>query len=75
MTTDIKTSLNSLSDDISTLSIEGRRGITSLPDLTRFKFLKEFYCSNNELSSLPTLPQSLEILYCVNNVLNELIAP
>ena len=72
MTTLIKTYLNSLSEDILTLSIESR-GIKVLPDLTRFKNLKQLYCSNNQLSSLPNnLPQGLEILYCSNNNLTSL---
>ena len=69
MTTE--TYLNSLSEDILTLSIDCR-GIKVLPDLTRFKNLKEFYCSDNKLKSLPTLPQSLEVLYCSKNKLKSL---
>jgi Leucine-rich repeat (LRR) protein len=72
MITEINTYLNSLSVDILTLSIDGR-GITKLPDLTRFKNLKELYCSNNQLSSSPTtLPQTLEILFCSGNKLTSL---
>jgi len=72
MTTDIETYLNSLLEDTLTLSIDDR-GLTSLPDLTRFKNLKELYCSDNLLTSLPdNLPQSLEILYCSNNQLTSL---
>ena len=72
MKTTIETYLNSLSEEILTLSIECR-GITSLPDLTRFKNLKELYCSDNQITSLPTtLPQGLEILYCSNNQLTSL---
>jgi Leucine-rich repeat (LRR) protein len=71
MTTDIETYLNSLSEDIVTLSIDGR-DITSLPDLTRFKNLKELYCSDNQLTSLHSLPESLEILYCSKNKLTSL---
>ena len=65
--------LNSLSEDILTLSLE-RRGLTSLPDLTRFKNLKELYCCDNLLTSLPTtnLPQSIEILMCSGNKLTDL---
>jgi len=62
----IESYLNSLSEDILTLSIDGRK-VTKLPDLTRFKNLKELYCSDNKLKSLPILPQSLEILYCSGN--------
>jgi Leucine-rich repeat (LRR) protein len=73
MTTAIETYLNSLSEEILTLSIEGRF-ITSLPDLTRFKNLKELYCSDNKLTSISStlLPQSLEILYCSDNKLTSL---
>ena len=71
MTTEIETYLNSLFSDILIISIEGR-GITILPDLTRFKKLKELYCSDNKLSSLPTLPQTLEKLYCSGNKLASL---
>ena len=72
MTTAIETYLNSLSEDLLMLSI-ANRGITSLPDLTRFKNLKELYCSDNQLTSLPTtLPQSLEILYCSKNKITSL---
>ena len=71
MTTEIETYLNSLSEDILTINIEFK-GITSFPDLTKFKNLKELNCSNNQLTSLPTLPQNLEILYCFNNQLTSL---
>ena len=70
MTTEIETYLNSLSKDILTLNISGKyKGIKSLPDLTRFKNLKTLNCYDNELTSLPTLPQNLQKLYCYNNKL------
>ena len=71
MTTEIETYLNSLSEDILTLNINGK-GIKSLPDLTKFNNLKILYCEHNELTSLPTLPQNLEELYCHNNELTSL---
>ena len=71
MKINIETYLNSLSEDRITLSVNSR-DITVLPDLTRFKNLKELYCSFNKLSSLPTLPESLEILYCSYNQLTSL---
>ena len=71
--TAIKTYLNSLSDDITTLDISGK-SITSLPDLTRFKNLEKFNCSYNQLTSL-TLPQNLKILDCDNNKLTSLTLP
>ena len=68
MTTAIKTNLNSLSEDILTLNVSNR-SIKSLPNLTKFKNLQKLICSNNQLTSLPTLPQNLEELYCSNNQL------
>ena len=72
MTTDIERYLNSLSEDITILDIS-YRDIKSLPDLTRFKNLKILHCSNNQLTSLPSLPQNLKILYCFNNQLTSLL--
>jgi len=70
MTTEIETYLNSLSEYILTLNISGKcKGIKSLPDLTRFKNLKTLNCSDNQLTSLPTLPQNLEELHCYTNQL------
>ena len=71
MKTDIETYLNSLSEDISELSI-CNMGIRLLPDLTRFKNLKKLYCYNNHLPSLPTLPPKLEELGCCGNNLTVL---
>ena len=58
MTNTIETYLNSLSEDILELNISSKN-IKSLPDLTRFKNLKTLNCSNNKLTSLPTLPLAL----------------
>ena len=71
MTANIETYLNSLSEDILTLDVSNR-SIKSLPDLTRYKNLKTLYCYNNQLTSLPTLPQNLEVLYCFDNQLTSL---
>jgi len=71
MTTFIERYLNSLSNDIVILDISNK-GITFLPDLTKFKNLKKLNCSNNKLTSLPTLPQKLKYLYCYNNKLTSL---
>jgi Leucine-rich repeat (LRR) protein len=71
MTTAIETYLNSLSEDISELNVNNK-GIKSLPNLTRFKNLEVLDCDNNQLTSLPTLPQNIEKLYCYNNKLTSL---
>ena len=34
--------------------------------------LERLFCSNNQLTSLPTLPQNLKILYCSGNQLSSL---
>jgi Leucine-rich repeat (LRR) protein len=71
MTTEIERYLNSLSEDILIIDISGK-DIKSLPDLTKFKNLQKLSCSNNQLTSLPTLPQNLKYLYCSNNQLTSL---
>ena len=71
MTHTLETYLNSLPEDILTLDISCK-GIKSLPDLTKFKNLKKLYCYDNQLTSLPTLPQNLEILHCFCNQLTYL---
>jgi Leucine-rich repeat (LRR) protein len=71
MTTAIEIYLDSLSDTILAIDISDR-DIKSLPDLTRFKNLRELFCYNNQLTSLPTLPQNLTDLHCYNNQLTSL---
>ena len=71
MTIDIETYLNSLSEDILVFNIHSKN-IDYIPDLTRFKNLEVLYCDNNELTSLPNLPENLIELYCGNNQLTSL---
>jgi Leucine-rich repeat (LRR) protein len=71
MTTTIETYLNSLSEYILTIDVSNKN-IKSLPDLSRFKNLKTLYCSDNELTSLPTLPQNIKALCCSDNKLTSL---
>ena len=43
--------------------------LTYIPNLLQFKNLISLSCKNNELTSLPELPNSLETLDCRNNQL------
>jgi len=63
--------INSLPLGVGIINVS-RKNLTYLPDLTRFKKLKELLCSNNKLKSLPPLPNSLVVLSCRNNPLTEL---
>jgi Leucine-rich repeat (LRR) protein len=62
---------HSLPDDIEVINIT-HINIDHLPDITRFKKLKELNCNNNKLVSLPVLPETLKILNCSNNKLTSL---
>ena len=69
MTTfNIQKYLDSLPEDIRQLELSSK-GLTYLPSLKRFKFLQKLICSDNQLTSLPPLPSSLQELYCENNLL------
>jgi Leucine-rich repeat (LRR) protein len=46
--------------------------ITELPDLCAFKHLKVLYCSENQLTEIVSLPDSLEELLCSFNKLKTL---
>jgi len=63
--------INSLPDNIEKINIS-YKSLTYIPCLKRFHNLKELYCSNNQLTSLPKLNNSLEILYCYDNQLTSL---
>jgi Leucine-rich repeat (LRR) protein len=67
-TFNIEDYLNSLPDDIEEINISNKN-LTYIPSLERFRKLKELYCSYNELTILPNLPNTLEIIYCYNNLL------
>ena len=68
---DIVSYLNSLPDNTNFIDVSNK-GITYLPDLTRFKNLKALSCFHNNLKSLPTLPENLKYLSCFNNKLTYL---
>jgi hypothetical protein len=63
--------LNNLPDNTEMLNLEAQN-LEVMPDISRFHNLKRLYCENNHLTSLPTLPPTLEILYCHNNHLTTL---
>ena len=60
--------LNSLPDDIEEINVSYKY-LDYLPNLSRFTKLKILYCNNNELTHLPSLPNSLERLDCDVNEL------
>ena len=63
--------LNSLPLDITEIDIS-RRGLTYLPDLSRFKQLTHLECDYNQLTWLPPLNNKLIYLVCHHNKLTEL---
>ena len=63
---DIETYLNSLPEDITKINVSNSN-LEYIPSLSRFKNLEVLYCSNNRLSSLPPLNESLKQLICYNN--------
>jgi Leucine-rich repeat (LRR) protein len=70
-TFNIEDYLNSLPEDIEEINISNKN-LTYIPSLERFRKLKELYCSYNELTSLPLLPNTLKELYCGGNKLTSL---
>jgi hypothetical protein len=71
MSFDIETYLNSLPDDTKHIDLS-KRGLTYLPDLSRFKELVILDCSFNKLTSLPHLNEKLDCLICSFNQLTSL---
>ena len=64
----IETYINNLPENTEIINVTSKQ-IKYLPDLTRFKNLKILYCSNNQLTLLPSLNINLQILHCYNNQL------
>ena len=64
----IEAYLNSLSENIEEIDVSKKK-LTYLPDLSKFKKLKTLCCVDNQLVTLPLLPNSLEILCCNDNKL------
>jgi hypothetical protein len=68
MTFKIEKYLDSLPENISIINIAGK-DLEYIPDLSRFKNLKELNCSFNLLKELPRLNDTIEVLYCHKNLL------
>jgi signal peptidase I len=68
------TAKDTLTDEAKTLKGLSAQGyqIKSLKGIEGFLELKNLSCYNNELTSLPALPQGLIFLYCYNNQLTSL---
>ncbi len=71
MNFNIEEYLDSLPEDVEQIFVNFK-GLTYLPDLTRFKNLDYLICNNNKLTSLPALPDKLRCLVCYNNHLSSL---
>ena len=71
MNLNIEDYLNSLPLDITKIDVSSR-GLTYLPDLSRFKELIHLNCSYNEITELPPLNNNLIYLYCSENQLTGL---
>ena len=66
----IETYLDSLPEDTEEIDVSNK-GLTYLPDLSRFKNLKTLICANNKLTSLPKL-NNIKLLICHKNQLTSL---
>jgi len=64
--------INSLPDNVTYIDISGK-GFTYIPDLSRFKYLKNLYCGNNLLTSLPNLPKRIQYWSLHDNPIYEII--
>ena len=60
--------INSLALDTTEIDISNR-GLSYLPDLTRFTQLQKLDCSKNKITTLSTLPTTLKTLLCSYNKL------
>jgi Leucine-rich repeat (LRR) protein len=58
--------LDNLSRDIIKLDISGK-GLSKLPDISRFTNLQILYCNNNKISVLPKLNCTIKKIYCSRN--------
>ena len=63
---DIEKYINSLPDNTESIYI-GHLNLTYIPDLSRFTNLRELKCEQNNLTTLPPLPQTLGKIFCYYN--------
>ena len=70
-TEDVQSCLDGLSENALIIDIS-MCNLTSISNLARFTQLRHFNCNNNQLTSLPLLPDSLEWLCCNCNKLTSL---
>ena len=63
--------INSLKDDVKVIDVS-QKGINYLPNLSRFTCLEKLKCSDNYLSELPPLNDSLLELHCSCNKLKKI---
>ena len=68
---DINAYLDSLPEDTKCIYLRGRN-LTFIPSLERFKNLHSLRCSDNQLTSLPSLNENLRELNCSDNQLTSL---
>jgi Leucine-rich repeat (LRR) protein len=68
---DINQIIEKLPDDIKEINLSSKH-IKKLPNLSRFKNLKILDISNNNITELPILPESIEYLFIYNNKLTNI---
>jgi Leucine-rich repeat (LRR) protein len=71
VTEDVQSCLDGLSENAVVINISNT-DLTSISNLSRFTQLLHFNCNYNQLTSLPLLPDSLELLDCKYNQLTSL---
>lgn len=57
--------------NLTTLDVSGK-SIADISGVYGFTGLQSFYCSNNNITTVPTLPDSLLIFFCSNNQITSL---
>ena len=58
-------------NSIKTLYLSNQ-GLSELPDLSEYKNLQYLYCSNNNISEISIIPDTVEFLFCSKNKLSKL---